>query len=304
MVIHSQEIQRLFESQPIIPTINPGVVSTSEIARLYFSPTTKTSFTAPTIVPNKSFSDVHKAAQRVPLNTRKRAPFWSRDMSQYVPESDFATYFPSYNHNFIPLPIEGSGINKELASTFHPDASNSSSTSGQRSRSSSSAMYRTRYTDDFASNVVPGKDYRLAPFRPKVQKHVREDDRLLYGESITRECFRDLSDMCAKPLKQVDVPLVNRPAYKLSSSTRYSEDFPPIEAMHPNVVSRTANGNRVIGSSVPHPIRQFMFENGVESIQSVDLKKVLLNPQQQSCSVSDHHSRANRNPYMDEFMNS
>ena len=217
-------------------------------------------------------------------------------------------FYPSYNQSFIPLPLEGSRINKELATTFQPDVGSTSS--AQRSSSVSAGAYKTRYHEDFASNVIPGKDYRLSPFRPKIQKHVRDDDRLLYGESITHESFRDVSSYHMRSSGSLPrTPSIERPVYKLSGVTRYNEEFTPCHPLEPIpdvpiTKNSTSSGtaNRVVGPSVPRQIREFVLENGPEHLQDANIREVLLRSPTIQPNSLDHYS--NRNPYMNEYLNS
>jgi hypothetical protein len=310
MVTASKEKQQLLESQRLCASVSDGVVSKSHMEKLFFSSTTRSSFQSPAIAPTKSFSDVHKAAQRVPVSSKRRAPFWSKDMSQYV-ILVFCSMISSYNQSFIPLPLEGARINRELATTFQPEAGNNSSAS--RSSSVSAGTYKTRYNEDFSSNVVPGKDYRLAPFRPKVQKHVREDDHLLYAESITHESFRDVSGYHARPTKHSNFsPTINRPIYKLSGSTRYNEDFSLVadtgvpqdeDAIANRSSFTTGSANRVFGPTVPHQIRQYVIENGPQEFQESNLRDVLFTSSPTK-TLNSPDKFKHTNPYMAEFLNS
>jgi hypothetical protein len=72
----------LFESRPLVPRVENSNIGKDQIKKLYFTTTTKTAFVPKSVSKNSSFSDVHKAAQRAPVNVKQRAPFWSREMSQ------------------------------------------------------------------------------------------------------------------------------------------------------------------------------------------------------------------------------
>jgi hypothetical protein len=179
--------------------------------------------------------------------------------------------------------------------------------SPQRAQSCSKSMYRTRYSEDFETNVVPGKDYRLPPFQPKVQKHVRDNDRLLYNQSVTHESFSALSNSPSKSSASPPIPIAEKTVYKLSSSTRYFEDFPSSQPdtisdqpipLRPSPVSKT---NRVFGATIPYPIRQYIYENGTESLKEANVEDVL-SSNISSSNYCLHHTTSS-NPYMAEFLN-
>ena len=217
----------------------------------------------------------------------------------------FCDFSSSYNHSFIPLPLEGSRINKELATTFQPEAAYTSS--GQRSNSISAGSYKTRYHEDYASNVVRGKDYRLPPFRPKIQKHVRDEDRLLYAQSITHESFRDVSNYHARFSASLPIaPTVDQPVYNLSGKTRYTEEFGVTEPIDQGPIfnhstSSSGTANRVFGPSVPPRIRQFILENGPSELQEANVRDLMFSSSPRTIPIENYSSQ---NPYMSEFLNS
>ena len=72
-------------SDPTSAAHDPGAPSSEQLRKLYYSTTTHSTFVSKQLPKGESsFSDVHKAAQRVPAHKSTRAPFWSRDMTRYV----------------------------------------------------------------------------------------------------------------------------------------------------------------------------------------------------------------------------
>jgi len=308
MVVVSEEKKQLFASRPLVPRTEHSKVDAEKLKKLYFSTTTKSVFVPKTLSSNSSFSDVHKAAQRVPVNVTRRAPFWSRDMSRYANHIPFQTHFARYHQAYIPLPLEGAEINRELARTFQPDSDGSSTTTS--STVSVPQSYKTQYTDDFSSNIQKGVDYRIETFRPKVQKHIHEDDRLLYKESITHQQFQSLTGASPghRSLGPHEIPKPTSTGFRFTGTTSYSDEFIDVSKMSyrpPEQIRGSTNSSRVYGSAVPVGVAFFKSQNGVRDILNdpcvPKMRDILFSPMTRSTTgVSDFPDPGN--PYISEYM--
>ena len=80
----TDQSKRFHSSRPIMPKIETANLTADQIQQMYYRTTTKTAFVTKDLPSNASFSDVHKAAQRIGKFKPGMAPFWSRDMSRLV----------------------------------------------------------------------------------------------------------------------------------------------------------------------------------------------------------------------------
>lgn len=161
--------------------------------------------------------------------------------------------------------MDGASINRELAKTFQPDEGSSSI-----SRKSSRNLFpRTRYEEDYVGNGCCAVDQRLMSFKPKIQKHTRDDDHLLFTDSVTHELFHKLP--AAKP-RAASKPPMDKPTnasagFRFSGSTRYAEEFTDLsnEGYRVQIVKGRDDSNRVKGNSIPNRVREFLYENNISA---------------------------------------
>lgn len=195
-------------------------------------------------------------------------------------------------------------INRELARTFH----HGESSSGASRSGSVPVNLRSRYADDFGSNVERGVDYRIPMQKPKAQKHVREDDKLLFKDSVSHEVYSSHKGVCPRsPIR----PLVNEKQTNAGSgcrfrgSTRYSEEFLDLSRDDGNkveLVKGRDDSNRINGNSIPNRLRSYLYENEVRDVSAlpVSIESILADGTE---SLDKRPSRKySDNPYLGDYL--
>ena len=162
-------------------------------------------------------------------------------------------------------------INRELALTFHPDDSSSSVSRTQ----SVPQKLRTRYDEDFATNVSPGTDYRLPNFKPRAQKHVDENVHLLFTDSITHEAFPSHGPTRPRdPIRPpLDKPTNASAGFRFGGTTRYAEEYVDLsrEGSRVEIAKATDDSSRVQGNSIPNRVHEFLFANDIRNAEHLSV---------------------------------
>jgi hypothetical protein len=198
--------------------------------------------------------------------------------------------------------LDGATINRELAETFQPDDERSA-----LSRSNSVPLkMRSRYYDDFCTNVEKGVDYRLPIQKPKQQKHIRHEDKLLFTDSVTHEAFPTHTGIHSR---KAHMPLSDKPSngsagFRFCGSTRYAEEFIDLSknGYRVDLVKGRDDSNRVHGSSIPNRLREFIFENEVKDVRS--LPNSLDSIMSETQGYQDKRTRTGvpENPYLKDYL--
>ena len=162
---------------------------------------------------------------------------------------------------------------------------------------------------------MKGKDYRTVAFRPKVQKHVREDDRLLYTDSETHERFVDVTLLPGSKPREPFKPPMDKPTnasagFRFNASTRYSEEYVDVSGMAfrpPEQIRGSTNSSRVYGSALPAKVISFKTANGVRDLLESSVppvRDILFGSSEISHrgSSDDAIFADPSNPYISEFM--
>jgi hypothetical protein len=252
----SEEKKAFFSSSGFIPRVDSSKLSPENMKALYFATTAATTFVAKEITFTPSYNEVHKIEQKSTGPTAykpNRAPFWSRRMCRY-------------QESYVPLPLEGAAINRELARTFRPVASN------QR-LDAVKLEGQTRYCEDYQ---IPSKPGRAESQKPKQQKHVKDDDHLLVLRPASHDHYPPYSGDQLKPPESFKPPLdkpTNASAgYTFNAHTRYSEDFGGSNVgsqLSAPKATHEDNSSRVWGNSIPNKVRNFMFRHDACSPEAI-----------------------------------
>lgn len=84
----TEHTKQFYSSRPLVPDPKKAGLNSDQLRKLYFSTTTQSVFVKKEVpMADSSFSDVHKASQKVGCSNANKAPFWSRDMTRYVPRA-------------------------------------------------------------------------------------------------------------------------------------------------------------------------------------------------------------------------
>lgn len=285
----TEEKKQFYASRPLVPTVDRSAISQDEIRKLFFNATSSSTFVAKDMpVGDMSFSDVHKAAQRMPPSTKEHAPFWSREMTRY-------------QQAYIRLPLDGAKINRELVQTFQP-ADGASSVSHNSVRG---LKLRTRYEEEFGSNVARGVNYRPASLKPKCEKHVDEHNKLLFTESVTHETFHQLPPVRPRGAihPPADKPTNASAGFRFCGHTSYAEDFVDLskDGYRVELARGRDDSNRVNGNSVPNRLKDYMQEHEVRGFTDVPVEKVL-SGEIEAATVSIEKQSWNNNPYLSQYL--
>jgi hypothetical protein len=207
-----------------------------------------------------------------------------------------------YQQSYIPLPLDGAQINRELVRTFQPNEGGST-VSHNNARG---LKLRTRYEEEFGSNVSRGVDYRPPSLKPKCETHVDENSKLLYKSSVTHENFHKFPQ--ARPRDAIHAP-AEKPTSSLSGfrfcgNSSYAGDYVDLSKIGYRV--ELARGrdesNRVNGNSIPNRLREYMYEHDVRALDQVPVAKVLSGEIQPN--ATPHSEPRNDNPYLSQYLSS
>ena len=196
-----------------------------------------------------------------------------------------------YRQAYIPLPLDGVEINSELVKTFRPQVDSSSS--GLK------FLGQTRYSEDFGPSVHA--DCRGVNCKPKQLKHVRDNDQLMFKDSITHEQFTDLSHL-SKPRESFRPQVESIATGKFAATTRYTEEFAghPMPLGPTHKVKVADDSSRVQGNCIPNKLRDYMYNNDIDTVS------VLGKPVRSILNETDTAKAKTRskstNPYIDEYL--
>lgn len=202
-----------------------------------------------------------------------------------------------YQQAFIPLPLDGAIINRELARTFNPNDADSPAAT----RSVSVPTFnRTRYAEDFiAIELLPG-NHRPPSMKPKIETHVRDDAKLLYTQSVTHEAYQKPQI----PATKKHVPSIHEtassPSLGFRGRTRYSEEFVSKEGYRVEVVKGRDDSNRINGNSIPNKLKEYIHEHDLVNLHGIDVDAILKSTEGRK--PFDANSVYYSNPYLSEYM--
>jgi hypothetical protein len=219
--------------------------------------------------------------------------------------------FLRYHKAFIPLPLEGAEINRELARTFQPESDGTSTTGSSTSlQGANPTHFHTKYEEDYSSNVLIGKDYRTAAFRPEVQKHIREENKLIYTDSITHEKFVDLTAGLGSQPREPLKPPIDKPTNASAGfrfKTSYTDEYTDVSALafRPEQKRGSTNSSRIYGSAVPARIISFKSDNGIHDLLDTSLppvRDILFGSSVNRPTIIESFPDPS-NPYIADFLN-
>ncbi len=294
----SEEKKRFYGSTRLTPHVNGSEVPSDSVRKLFFSSTTISAYSPSNVVySSSSYSDVHKASQKLRPGKAPKAPFWSREMTRYV-SSLFVIVIRRYHQAFIPLPLDGAVINKELARTFNPN--DADATEGKRSLSVPS-FNRTRYAEDFCLADLGSGFHRPPSMKPKSETHVKEDSKLLYTDSMTHEAFQKPPLLASH--KQSEKPVSEDPPKSLPfcGKSRYSEEFVSKEGYKVELFKGHDKSNRIVGNSIPNRIKEYIYDHELTSVTGLDVDSIMKS--KEGRKIFDPKSVYYENPYLSDYMN-
>lgn len=266
----SDEHKKLQESLGFIPKVSNSNLSPDQLRSLFYTSTTKSTYVPKQLEFNPSFNQVHKVEQHSRISHESHAPFWSRSMCRY-------------QMSYVPLPLEGAAINRELANTFRP--------LNMAAVVSVPLRGETRYKEIFRA---PNKMTRSASMRPAQTRHVRPDDHLLIVDSVTHQQFQPFEAKFIhppEPIKsEIPKPTKANAGHKFEGITRYEEEYEPVaqqslrgfarpgdsasssEPVFGTKVVYEDNSSRVWGNSIPNKVRNYLFQADAFDANSGALK--------------------------------
>ena len=166
---------------------------------------------------------------------------------------------------------------------------------------------RSRYVDDFGANVEKGVDYRLPIQRPKEQKHVRDDVKLFFTDSVTHEVFpAHVGVRPREPFRPlVEKPPANSPpGFRFRGSTRYAEEFIDLskDGYRVQLVKGRDDSNRINGNSIPNRLRDFLFENDVKDVMSLPASLASILSEKVTFQEKRKFQQGLENPFLEEYL--
>lgn len=202
-----------------------------------------------------------------------------------------------YQQCFIPLPVDGSLINNELAKTFNP---NHSGSNAANRGASLTLLGQTRYAEEFGSAAWQAGVHRAQSFKSRMEMHINPDDKLLFKKSITHETFHShpipQRSQLHKPIAQPPSVVGN---HRFNGRTRYADEYIDLSknGYRVDLAKGRDDSNRVNGNSIPNRARDYMFDNGLDRIGASELEAVM-----RSNQPSAHKPVENSNPYLSDYL--
>ena len=200
------------------------------------------------------------------------------------------------------LPLDGSKINRELARTFNPSVAVAPASSGSQALN---RHLKTQYEDDFGDASMLKGCHRPPSLKPATEKHVHENAKLLYMDSVTHEAYRTpqpgfvAKSQPVNPLEGATSGITGSP---FCAKTRYSEEFLNLGSggYRVEVARGRDDSNRVNGASVPNRIREYMFTHHLQGPKGIDVDAIMRS--NETRKKVDSESVYYDNPYLSDYL--